>query len=68
MKKTIWGSPWDPWNDRKRRERESQQRRERAEKAARKVRERLGDGPMGKVIGWLVQIILSADPSPRRDP
>ena len=69
MKRIVWGPIWDPRNERERREKERRQRRERAEKAARKVRENLGDGPLGKTLGWLVKTLLNMEPpAPRRDP
>ena len=69
MKRNVWWNPWDPRNDRERREKERQLRRERAERAARKVREKLGDGPLGRTLGWLVKTLLNMEPpAPRRDP
>ena len=69
MRRIVWGPIWPPRSERERRERERQRRKERAERAARKVREKLGDGPLGRAIGWLVKTLLEMDPpGPMRDP
>ena len=60
---------WEPWSERERRERERRRRRERAERAARRIREKLGDGPLGRAVGWIVKALLEMDPpGPMRDP
>ena len=69
MRRIVWGPIWEPRSERERREKERQRRKERAERAARKVREKLGNGPLGKTLGWLVKVFLNMEPpGPMRDP
>jgi len=69
MRRIARGPIWDPRSERDRRERGRRRRRERAARAARKVREKLGDGPLGRAVGWIVRTLLEMDPpGPMRDP